>query len=116
MSPKKHIHIEGAFVFLASLYFYWQLGGGWGMFLLLLLVPDIAMIGYLKDKTVGLALYNLAHNYLFPLLVGMFGYSQGNETVMLIALIWVAHIGMDRTLGYGFKYPTDFKDTHISRL
>jgi Domain of unknown function (DUF4260) len=35
---------------------------------------------------------------------------------MAVALIWFAHIGMDRTVGYGLKYPTSFKDTHLQRV
>jgi hypothetical protein len=26
------------------------------------------------------------------------------------------HIGMDRALGFGLKYETDFKDTHLGRV
>jgi hypothetical protein len=33
-----------------------------------------------------------------------------------MALIWLAHIGMDRMLGYGLKYSGGFKDTHLGRL
>ena len=33
-----------------------------------------------------------------------------------VALVWFAHIGMDRALGYGLKYDTDFKDTHLGRI
>jgi Domain of unknown function (DUF4260) len=33
-----------------------------------------------------------------------------------VGLIWLAHIGIDRVLGYGLKYPTGFKDTHLSRV
>ena len=32
------------------------------------------------------------------------------------SLIWLAHIGFDRTLGYGLKCPTAFKDTHLQRV
>jgi hypothetical protein len=30
-------------------------------------------------------------------------------------LIWIVHIGMDRMLGFGLKYPTGFKETHLQR-
>jgi len=32
------------------------------------------------------------------------------------ALIWLAHIGIDRALGYGLKYPTFFRDTHLQHV
>jgi hypothetical protein len=36
--------------------------------------------------------------------------------MVAVALIWFAHISMDRTVGYGLKYPTSFKDTHLERV
>jgi hypothetical protein len=33
----------------------------------------------------------------------------------LAALILGGHIGLDRLLGYGLKYPTAFKGSHIQR-
>ena len=39
-----------------------------------------------------------------------------SETAAKVALIWLAHIGMDRLLGYGLKYPSAFKDTHLQRV
>jgi hypothetical protein len=38
-----------------------------------------------------------------------------NEQVS-IALIWFAHIGFDRALGYGLKYPSAFQNTHMGRI
>ena len=33
-----------------------------------------------------------------------------------LALVWIAHIGFDRALGYGLKYPSAFADTHLGRI
>jgi hypothetical protein len=33
-----------------------------------------------------------------------------------VPLIWIGHIGFDRVLGYGLKYPTAFRDTHLGQL
>ena len=50
-----------------------------------------------------------------PLLVGVAVF--GARTMLLTyALIWTAHIGMDRLLGFGLKYPTRFQDTHLQRI
>jgi hypothetical protein len=33
-----------------------------------------------------------------------------------LALIWLAHIGIDRALGYGLKYASGFGFTHLGRI
>jgi hypothetical protein len=33
-----------------------------------------------------------------------------------VALIWLAHIGFDRALGYGLKYKAGFGFTHLGRI
>ena len=33
-----------------------------------------------------------------------------------VALIWLAHIGGDRMVGYGLKYPDSFKHTHFNEV
>jgi hypothetical protein len=48
--------------------------------------------------------------------VGALGMIFASPVVVAVALIWFAHIGMDRTVGYGLKYPTSFKDTHLQRV
>jgi hypothetical protein len=37
-------------------------------------------------------------------------------TILLIAMIWLAHIGFDRALGYGLKYASGFGFTHLGRI
>ena len=36
--------------------------------------------------------------------------------VLAVALVWCAHIGFDRALGYGLKYAAGFRETHLGRL
>ena len=45
--------------------------------------------------------------------LGIIGMLVGAPLAVAVALAWFAHIGMDRLAGYGLKYPTDFKDTHL---
>jgi hypothetical protein len=77
-------------------------------------MPDVSMVGYLANAQIGAAVYNAVHTYLGPLLLGAYSVSTDHRTPLLLALIWVAHIGLDRMLGFGLKYPTEFKDTHLS--
>lgn len=95
---------------------YYLLGGPLWLFLVLALAPDLSMVGYLAGPRVGSALYNAAHTYVAPLALGAVGLTLSVPWVTWVAPVWAAHIGMDRAVGYGLKYPTSFRDTHLSRL
>ncbi len=86
------------------------------MFLALILAPDLAMIGYMRGVRVGSVTYNALHVYTLPALLAGAAIAFNVPTLLLIALIWFAHIGMDRVAGYGLKYPTEFKDTHMQHV
>jgi hypothetical protein len=92
------------------------LDGGWWKFALLILVPDISLIGYVWGPRVGAALYNAAHSYAAPLMIALVGGALDNRALLLTGSLWIAHIGIDRALGYGLKYSTAFQDTHLGRL
>ncbi len=86
-------------------------------FVLLFLVPDLAIAAYLFGKRIGAASYNLAHLEVWPLILGAIGVIKDEATLVQIALIWLAHIGIDRAVGLGFKYDdSDFQDTHLGRV
>lgn len=110
------LHIEGLAVLLLSLYLYESNEFSWILFLVLLFVPDVSMVGYLINQKVGALIYNLFHTYIIAIIVVFIGLFFTNQTTLAIGLIWTAHIGMDRMLGYGLKYPTHFKDTHLHRV
>lgn len=91
--------------------------GPWWLWLILFFAPDIGFLGYLVGPRVGAIVYNLLHLYgagLLLTMVGMLVY--GNTFLMGVGLIWVAHVGFDRMLGYGLKEPTGFGDTHLGRI
>lgn len=111
---KTYLKLEGFAVFALSVYVYFALGFGWAAFLFLLLVPDVSMLGYLKDSKTGATIYNAGHTYLVPGLLGAIGYGLDANALLAASLIWIAHIGMDRMLGYGLKRFTGFKDTHLT--
>lgn len=113
---KTLVKFEGIATFLVCLYFYWQLNASWLYFFLLWLVPDISMIGYLRNKRIGAFIYNFAHNYVLGLLIVFLGLLQNNNFITSLGLILVSHIGLDRFLGYGLKYTSGFGDTHIQKL
>ncbi|RKD26007.1 hypothetical protein BEP19_03525 [Ammoniphilus oxalaticus] len=110
------LHLEGFVVLAVSLYFYSHLQFSWVVFLILLFSPDLSAFGYLSNVWVGAVLYNLFHTYTIPIVLLMCGLWTEHSAVLMISLIWIAHIGMDRMLGYGLKYPTQFRDTHLNRV
>ena len=93
---------------------YAYLGFPWWLFGALILVPDVAMFGYLGGPRLGAMTYNLAHTYIAPALLAGLGYLFHEPLVWGLAAIWCAHIGLDRVLGYGLKLAGDFKHTHLS--
>ena len=83
---------------------------------MLALAPDLSMLGYVAGPRVGALSYDLVHTYVGPLALGVVGVLVGADLAMQLALIWAAHLGADRLLGYGLKYPSGFKDTHLQRV
>jgi hypothetical protein len=114
VNPKPLLHLEGAAVLIVSLVGYRWYHGGWIEFVLLFLVPDLSILGYAANARVGAATYNAVHTYVGPLALAGYSVWAGHNSVLLVSLIWMAHIGLDRMLGFGLKYPTRFKDTHLN--
>jgi hypothetical protein len=83
---------------------------------LLILAPDLSMVGYAAGNRAGAAAYDLVHTSAWPIAVGVAGVLADSGSAVAVALIWLAHIGLDRALGYGLKYATGFKDTHLQRV
>ena len=114
--PALLLRIEGLTVLLGAIALYANRGGSVVMFLVLLLAPDLAMVGYRVNTRVGAIVYNTVHTYALPAALMAVSLVAGQPLLGDVALIWVAHIGMDRMLGFGLKYPTNFKDTHLGRV
>ena len=114
---KPLLQLEGAVVMLAcGTIAFFHLGLSWWWLPVFIVGPDISMLGYLANPRVGAALYNIAHTYAIAVPVLCAGVLLDHSGVLTAGLILTAHIGMDRTLGYGLKYPSAFKDTHFRRL
>jgi hypothetical protein len=101
-------------VLVLAVYLYARGGYSWSIFAALFLLPDISFAGYLAGPRIGAAVYNVAHSYAGPLLMAVALLTTG--AALMLALIWAAHVGFDRALGYGLKYPTAFADTHLGRI
>ena len=112
--PRLWLRLEALAVLVVATLLYARGGHSWLQFALLFLAPDLSFAAYLAGTRVGAIAYNLLHSYVGPLLLA--AVSLATDRSPAIALIWVAHIGFDRLLGYGLKYPTAFVDTHLGRI
>jgi hypothetical protein len=108
--------LEWTAVLAAAIAGYLYLGGSWLLFVLLILAPDLAMLGYFAGPAVGALVYNAFHILVWPAILLLAGLYAGNDLAMQVAAIWIAHIAMDRALGYGLKLPSGFTDTHLGKI
>ena len=114
--PRLLLRLEGLAVVVAAVVLYFHEDFGWILFVALILAPDLSFAGYAFGPKVGAIAYDAVHTEIFPVALGTVGVLADSSTATKVALIWLAHIGADRLLGYGLKYPTAFKDTHLSRV
>ncbi|AQR63053.1 hypothetical protein BZG35_16350 [Brevundimonas sp. LM2] len=114
--PLLLLRCEGGAVFAAAAIAYSQSGEGWWMAAILFFVPDAVMLGYLAGPRVGAIAYNLGHSYLVPALVAATAWLFDLGVLLPVTLVWIAHIGLDRMLGYGLKYRSGFGATHLGRV
>jgi hypothetical protein len=108
------LRVEAGLALAAALLGYWALGGNGLMFALLFLVPDLTMLGYLRNPGIGATVYNAGHTYVSPAALALAGFVAGAPLAEQFAIIWAAHIAFDRVLGFGLKYSGRFADTHLS--
>lgn len=116
MPARRFLRAEGLAVFIAAVAGFLWLDGSLWLFLLLILAPDLSMIGYLAGPRWGARSYNVVHTYVGPLALIGGAIWVGLPLGILVGLVWAAHIGADRALGYGLKEPSGFKDTHLGPL
>jgi Domain of unknown function (DUF4260) len=115
--PALVLRLESLVVVVAAVALYFDGGYAPWAFFAFLLAPDVSIAAYLAGPRIGAAFYNLAHTYAFPIAIAAGCLLTGEAGLPVqIALIWAAHIGIDRVLGLGLKYPTNFRDTHLNRV
>lgn len=80
------------------------------------LLPDLSMAGYLAGPRAGAFCYNVAHHKALALAVGAAGWGLEQPVLLLAGTVLFFHSAFDRVLGYGLKYATGFRDTHLGRV
>ena len=110
------LRLEGLTLFVGMTLLYAVWDGSWRVYAILFLAPDLSFAAYLAGPRAGAIIYNAAHSYMAPMALMTTGFALSSPLVLSIAMIWLAHIGIDRALGYGLKYSAGFGFTHLGRI
>jgi|SRR3984957_14766428 uncharacterized protein DUF4260 len=110
------LRLEGLALLSGMTLLYAVWGGSWWIYALLFLVPDLSFTAYLAGPRAGAIGYNAAHSYMAPVTLMVLGFGMASPLTLSVAMIWLAHIGFDRALGYGLKYSAGFGFTHLGRI
>src|ERR1700737_1231223 len=116
LDPVALQRLEGGMLLALSLLLFSKYSGAWLLYALLILAPDLFMLGYLRGPRVGAAVYNLGHTWLLPGILAAAGLAGNSNVIASLAIIWFGHIGADRLLGYGLKLPASFQATHLGAI
>ena len=110
---KRTIALEEVAMFGLSIFLFDKLNFAWWWYAVLILAPDLSMVGYMVNTRIGAWVYNFFHNKGVAIVVYIAGFYLNNEVVQLTGVILFGHSSMDRMLGYGLKYPDSFQHTHL---
>ena len=110
------LRLEGLALLIGMTLLYYIWDGSWWVYVLLFFVPDISFAAYLSGPRFGALVYNAVHSYLAPVAMMTGAFATAEPLILSIAMIWLAHIGFDRALGYGLKYAAGFGFTHMGRI
>lgn len=113
---KTTLKLEELALFLLGIFLFSQLDFAWWWFLVLILTPDIGMLGYLFGNKAGAISYNIFHHRGIAVAVYLTGVYLQSEITQLIGVILFSHAAMDRMFGYGLKYEKGFKYTHLGEI
>jgi hypothetical protein len=110
------LRMEGLAVLILALVANSKWGLSWGHFALFFFVPDLSLLGYVAGPRIGAAIYDSGHSYLGGIVCIALGVLLPLPILMSAGIVWVAHVGFDRALGYGLKYSTSFGRTHLGLI
>jgi hypothetical protein len=116
MTVRLLLRLEGLAIAAGAVVLYADGDHSWWLFALLILAPDLSFLGYLAGPRLGAGAYNLIHNLVLPIALGTTALMADSDAALAVALIWLAHIGVDRALGYGLRYPDAFNENHLQRV
>ena len=115
-APRILLQLEGFALFALGTTGFALTSHSWWLYAVLFFTPDLGFAGYAAGPRLGAVAYNVLHTTTMPAALAAIGLMLGSTTVLAIAAIWAAHVGLDRMLGYGLKYATAFGDTHLGPI
>ncbi len=113
---KALLALEETSMFLFSILIFSTLPYAWWWFLVLILAPDISMVGYLVNPKNGAIVYNFFHHKALAIFCMAVGFYLRNDAWILVGAILFGHSSLDRSMGYGLKYFSGFKHTHLGEI
>ena len=113
---KTFLKLEELLMFTLGIYFFSLLNFDWWWFLVLILTPDIGMLGYLFSTKIGAISYNIFHHKGVAIIIYLMGVYLSIPLCQLIGIILFSHASLDRIFGYGLKYKKGFKYTHLGEI
>jgi hypothetical protein len=116
LRPALLLRVEYLALLVLALVIYWDRSESWLLFALLILAPDLSFIAAVAGAGAGLLSYNLAHAAIGPAILAILGIFADWDLGITLALIWCAHLALDRAIGYGLKYSLAKGDTHLGRI
>ena len=115
---KKLIQAEAIVPFLISVMLINRLPihFAWWIWIPMFLAPDLSMLGYLINNKIGAYSYNLFHHQLIAIAIAATGMLLQLPYAELAGLVLLGHSSLDRVMGYGLKFTTGFKFTHLGTM
>ena len=110
------LKLEELGMFIAALLLFLYLGQSILLFLVLILLPDLGMVGYLFNPKIGAYTYNFTHHKGVAILLFLTGFYLKIDILLIVGIIIFAHSSLDRVLGYGLKYKDSFNNTHLGKI
>lgn len=101
---------------LTAIFFVSIAGFDWWWLFILFLVIDVSAFGYLQDSRAGALTYNIGHSLIGPTTLIGFFILTGSEVLLFAGLVWLFHVFVDRSLGYGMKHVEGFHHTHLGKV
>ena len=110
---KNIIKLEEAAMFGICVFALYLLHAEWYWYLLILIGPDISMIGYFLGSHVGAGIYNIFHHKGFAIFIFFIGLYTDTPIWEIVGVVLFGHSSLDRMFGYGLKLNRGFKYTHL---